>query len=71
VRGALAVCALALALAGGACGNKDRPPPCDSTECCELYQQDVLDACTAEEDEVHDCAKKAKHAYEACMEQVR
>ena len=55
-----------------ACKKKGpEPPECDSTECCELFQQQVFDDCSSEQDEVYGCGKNAKHAFEACMQQVR
>jgi len=61
-------CAL---LAPTGCKRGPKPPPCDTTACCELYQQQVYESCTAEQDEVYGCDKQAKHAYEACIEQLR
>ena len=64
------ILALALPALGG-CKKQPQPPACDTTQCCELYKDEVYQRCTQEQDEVYGCGKESKHAYEACMDQLR
>lgn len=65
------VLAVVLGLATWSCKRSGpTPPDCDTTACCELFQQQVLEACTRSQDKVYGCGKRAKHAYEACIDHM-